>query len=149
MNIKILAVGKLKEKYWQAALSEYSKRLGAYVKLQVIEVKADSEEDIEVEGERLLTKIDKKDYVISLEIKGETVSSEAFATKMEGLMQTGRGDVCFVIGGSQGLSDEVTKRSDLSLALSEMTFPHQMIRVFLIEQIYRAFNLISGGKYHK
>ena len=159
MNIRIIAIGKLKEKYWQDAVKEYSKRLGAYCSLEIIELKesmlranasaADEEAVKKAEGEEILGRIRKNDYVITLEIKGKGLSSEQLADKIGGLGLEGRSDIAFVIGGSLGLSPEVSKRADFKLSFSAMTFPHQMMRVILLEQIYRSFKINRNETYHK
>ncbi len=149
MNIKILVVGKLKEKYWKDAEAEYKKRLGGYCNLTIIEAKEDPRDRKEEEAEAILSKIKEGEYVITLEIKGNEFSSEKLAEKMEALAIDGKSSVTFVIGGSCGLGEKVLKRSDMALSFSKMTFPHQMIRVFLLEQIYRSYKIIRGEKYHK
>ena len=138
MNIKIIAVGKLKESYWRDAVSEYSKRLNAYCSLEIIEVKesrlpanpsaADEAAVKAAEGQDILRHINKEDYVITLEIKGKGLSSEQLAEKIEQLALEGKSSLAFVIGGSLGLSPEVSKRADFKLSFSAMTFPHQMMR---------------------
>ncbi len=159
MNITILAVGKLKEKYWQAASAEYTKRLGKYCKIRITEIKesllranpsaADEEAVKAAEGADILAKIKPTDYVITLEIKGKALSSTQLADHIDKLAVTGKSNVVFVIGGSLGLSEEVSRRADFKLSFSEMTFPHQMIRIFLLEQIYRSFKIIRKESYHK
>lgn len=159
MNITVLAVGKLKEKYWQDAVKEYSKRLGKYCRLQITEVKesllrgnpsAADEEAVKVaEGREILGKIKSSDYVITLEISGKALSSTELAKQIDDLGITGKSSVVFVIGGSLGLSEEVSKRADFKLSFSAMTFPHQMMRVILLEQIYRSFKIIKNEVYHK
>lgn len=159
MNVTIIAVGKLKEKYWTDAVKEYSKRLGSYCTLNIIELKesplranpsAADELAVKVaEGADILSKIKPTDYVITLEIKGKGLSSEQLADKIEDLGINGRSSIVFVIGGSLGLSPEVSKRSDFKLSFSAMTFPHQMMRVILLEQIYRSFKIIRNEAYHK
>ena len=159
MNIKIIAVGKLKEKYWRDAAAEYAKRLGAYCSLEVVEIKesllranasaADEEAVKTAEGEDILRRIDKGDYVVTLEIKGKGLSSEQLAEKMAGLALEGKSNIAFVIGGSLGLSPAVSRRADLKLSFSAMTFPHQMMRVILLEQIYRSFKINRNETYHK
>ena len=145
MKITLIAVGKLKEKYLKEAVSEYSKRLGRYCKLEIIEVSDEktpeqasqtAEEQIrEKEGERILKHIKDDMYVIALEIQGKMLSSEELAAKMEGLGIQGKSHIAFVIGGSIGLGKEVLKRADESLSFSKMTFPHQLMRVILLEQV--------------
>lgn len=159
MNIRIIAVGKLKEKYWRDAVGEYAKRLGAYCSLEIVEVKesplranpsaADEEAVKTAEGEDILRHISKGDYVITLEIKGRGLSSEQLADKMADLALDGKSNIAFVIGGSLGLSQEVSKRADFKLSFSAMTFPHQMMRVILLEQIYRSFKINRNETYHK
>ncbi|MBQ2677366.1 MAG: 23S rRNA (pseudouridine(1915)-N(3))-methyltransferase RlmH [Firmicutes bacterium] len=159
MNITIVCIGKLKEKYWREAVAEYSKRLGGYCSLTVKELKeaplpsnpspADEEAVKKAEGEAILGAVKDQSYVISLEVKGRKFSSEELAERMADLALTGRSDVTFIIGGSLGLSAEVSKRADLRLSFSDMTFPHQMMRVILLEQIYRSFKINRNETYHK
>ncbi|MBR0456468.1 MAG: 23S rRNA (pseudouridine(1915)-N(3))-methyltransferase RlmH [Firmicutes bacterium] len=159
MNIRIIAVGKLKEKYWRDAVAEYSKRLGAYCSIDVTEIKesqlranpseADEEAVKTAEGEDILRHISKGDYVITLEIKGKKLSSEQMAEKMANLALEGKSNIAFIIGGSLGLSSEVSRRADFKLSFSDMTFPHQMMRVILLEQIYRSFKINRNETYHK
>ena len=159
MKISVLAVGKIKEKYFTAAIAEYSKRLGRYCKLEVIEVQDEKTPDKapeaintqirEKEGERLLSNIREDSYVIALAIQGKELSSEQLADKISGLALNGKSHIVFVIGGSLGLSDAVLKRADYQLSFSPMTFPHQLMRVILLEQIYRAFKINAGEPYHK
>lgn len=157
--IKIIAVGKIKEGYLRDAVREYEKRLGAYVKLCITEVpdevcpqgasRAACLQIMEKEGRRILEKINDRDYCISLEIKGMKMSSEEFARQMKKLEITDRPDVTFVIGGSLGLSPIVSERSDLKLSFSDMTFPHQLMRVILLEQLYRSYRINRNEPYHK
>lgn len=159
MNITILAVGKLKERYWTDAIKEYSKRLGGYCSLNIVELKesllrnnpsaADEEAVKNKEGEEILARIKKSDFVITLEINGKSLSSTELAEKIEGLGINGKSSIIFVIGGSLGLSKEVSLRADFRLSFSAMTFPHQMMRVILLEQIYRSFKIIKNEAYHK
>ena len=159
MNITVIAIGKLKERYWTDAVSEYSKRLGSYCALNIIELResplranpsAADEEAVKIaEGEDILSRIRPSDYVITLEIKGKALSSEQLASKIEALGIEGRSSIVFVIGGSLGLSPEVSRRADFKLSFSAMTFPHQMMRVILLEQIYRSFRIIKHEPYHK
>ncbi|WNF22954.1 23S rRNA (pseudouridine(1915)-N(3))-methyltransferase RlmH [Mesobacillus jeotgali] len=159
MNISIVTVGKLKEKYLKQGIEEYLKRLGSYAKVEVIEVpdeKAPEElsdtEMIQVkqkEGERILSKIGLDTYVIALAINGKLKSSEELADTLDKLATYGKSKIAFVIGGSLGLSDEVLKRSDEQLSFSKMTFPHQLMRLILVEQIYRAYRINRGEPYHK
>ncbi|MGA4514220.1 23S rRNA (pseudouridine1915-N3)-methyltransferase [Staphylococcus caledonicus] len=159
MKITILAVGKLKEKYWKQAMSEYEKRLGPYSKIEIIEVPDEKapenmsgkeiEQVKEKEGQRLLAKIKPQATVITLEIQGNMLSSEGLAKELQQRMTQGQSDFVFIIGGSNGLHDDVLKRSNYALSFSKMTFPHQMMRVVLIEQVYRAFKIMRGEAYHK
>jgi len=159
MNIRIIAVGKIKEKYIQEGIKEYSKRLSRYCTLEVIEIDdekapenlSDKEMDIvkQKEGERILAKVPQNSFLISLVIEGKQLSSEELAEKIETLMIDGTSDICFVIGGSLGLSDEVVSRSNFKLSFSKMTFPHQLMRMILLEQVYRGWRIIKGEPYHK
>lgn len=159
MNIKIVAIGKIKEKYLKEAINEYSKRLGRYIKLEIIELSDEqvpenlSEKEMEIvkdkEGQKILEKIKETDYVISLVIKGKEFTSEELAEKIESLGVEGNSNITFVIGGSLGLSDDVIKRSNLKLSFSNMTFPHQLMRVILLEQIYRSYRINTNEPYHK
>lgn len=159
MKITIITVGKIKEKYWKDAIAEYSKRLGKYCKLEIVEVadektpddasEAMEEQIRSKEGDRILKYIKDAMYVITLEIAGKMVTSEELAEKIENLGIQGKSNVAFVIGGSIGLGTCVLKRSDFALSFSKMTFPHQLMRVILLEQIYRSYRIISGEPYHK
>lgn len=159
MKITILTVGKLKEKYWKQAIAEYEKRLGAYTKIDIIEVAdeklPDNMSDKEIdnvkqkEGQRLLAKIKPQSTVITLEIKGNMLTSEGLAKELQQRMTQGQSDFTFIIGGSHGLHQDVLDRSNYALSFSKMTFPHQMMRVILVEQIYRAFKIQRGEAYHK
>lgn len=158
MKVTLICVGKVKEKFYRDAIKEYEKRLGAYIKLNTIEisdekVKVENDSEIalamEKEGNNILSKIKDNQYVITLEILGKNLSSEEFASKIDNLMLIGKSDIALVIGGSYGLSDSVKKRSDFALSFSRMTFPHQMMRVVLLEQVYRAYRIITGASYHK
>lgn len=160
MSIEIIAVGKLKEKYLKSAIDEYNKRLKVYTKINITEIPDEqapeniSEKDLEKikekEGEKILSKIKEDAFVITLEILGRQMTSEKFAEFLENEMQTGFGrDIVFIIGGSNGISKQVMFRSDYALSFSEMTFPHQLMRVILLEQIYRSFRIINGHPYHK
>ena len=159
MKIQIICIGKLKEKYWSEASAEYMKRLSKYCDPQITELResklpdkasaADEETVIDEEGKNILKHIKEGSYVVSLEIGGKAVSSEELAEKMDNLALSGRSHVTFVIGGSLGLSRDVSRRSDFKLSFSRMTFPHQMMRVILLEQIYRAYRINAGEPYHK
>ena len=159
MKITVITVGKIKEKYLRDAIAEYTKRLSRYCKLEIIEVADEKtpdqagetvEEQIrDKEGERILKHIRDDMYVITLEIGGKMVSSEELADKINMLGIRGQSSVAFVIGGSIGLGREVLKRSDYALSFSKMTFPHQLMRVILLEQVYRSYRIINGEPYHK
>ena len=159
MKITVITVGKIKEKYLRDAIAEYTKRLSRYCKLEIIEVADEKtpdqasetvEEQIrDKEGERILKYIRDDMYVITLEIGGKMVSSEELADKINMLGIRGQSSVAFVIGGSIGLGREVLKRSDYALSFSKMTFPHQLMRVILLEQVYRSYRIINGEPYHK
>lgn len=159
VTITLLCVGKLKESYLRDACKEYEKRLGAFCKLNIVEVleermpehpsPAQTAQVIQAEGQRLLQKIPKGAYVYSLCIEGGQRPSEAFAQELSVLQVEGKSHVVFLIGGSCGLSREVKETSDVRFSMSQMTFPHQLARVMLLEQVYRAFQISSGGKYHK
>lgn len=159
MRITLVTVGKIKEKYLRDAVAEYVKRLGKYCKLEIIEVAdektqehASETKEMAVrskEGERILKHVKEDAYVITLEIQGKQISSEELADKIQGLGVQGKSHVVFIIGGSIGLGTEVLERSDYALSFSRMTFPHQLMRVILLEQIYRGFRIINGEPYHK
>ncbi len=159
LNITILTVGTVKEKYLTDAIKEYIKRLGAYCRVTVVECKDEHLSDspsageirqaLEREGTRILDAIPGRAYVCALCIEGKPCSSEAFAQKIDAAATNGHSDIVFIIGGSDGLSDAVKQRADWRLSFSPMTFPHQLMRVILCEQLYRAMNILGGGKYHK
>lgn len=156
MNIKIIAVGKLKEKYSKDAIEEFKKRLGAYCSLSLVEIPAQEIKDdnlalkyMELEGEKILSSIKPDAFVITLEILGKSLSSEDFAQKIKQLSQEGHNEIVFVIGGANGLSSAVSARANFKLSFSKMTFTHQLIRIFLYEQIYRAFKIINNESYHR
>ncbi len=161
MRISILCVGKIKEKFYKDAIAEYTKRLSRYASVSVVEVEdektPDGASDIECdnikkkEADRLLKAMEKcgQSYVITLEIDGKNLSSEEMADKIQKLGVDGVSHIVFVIGGSLGLHESVTKKADMHLSFSRMTFPHQLMRVILLEQIYRSFRIISGEPYHK
>lgn len=159
MNINIVCIGKLKEKYWTDAIAEYSKRLGRYCRLDIIELKeerlpenaspADEENVKNAEGRSILKALSADSYVIALDVAGKQLSSEQLAKKLDGLAVDGQSTIDLIIGGSLGLSEEVRSRADFRLSFSPMTFPHQMMRVILLEQIYRSFKIIRREPYHK
>jgi 23S rRNA (pseudouridine1915-N3)-methyltransferase len=159
MKITLVTVGKIKEKFYTDAIAEYSKRLSRYCKLEIIQVadektpdKASEAEERQIkekEGDRILAQIKDTSYVIVLAIEGKQLSSEELAAKLDQLGVSGRSDLVFVIGGSLGLSEAVMRRADYALSFSRMTFPHQLMRVVLLEQIYRGFRINAGEPYHK
>lgn len=159
MKITIVTVGKIKEKYFTLAIDEYSKRLSRYCKLEIIEVadektpddasEATEQQIKKVEGERILKNVKDQSYVVALAIQGKELASEELADKIETLGVSGVSHIIFIIGGSLGLSDEVLSRADYKLSFSKMTFPHQMMRVILLEQIYRAYRINTNQPYHK
>lgn len=157
--IRIIAVGRIKERFFEDAIAEYTKRLSAYTKLDIVEVADEkcpeniSEKQAEQirskEGARILKNIKDSDYVITLEIKGSMLDSEGLSERLDSLMTQGHPDITFVIGGSIGLAQEVSRRADMKLSFSKMTFPHQLMRVILLEQIYRSFRIMRNEPYHK
>ena len=159
MNITVIALGKLKEKYLTDAINEYVKRLSAYGKPQIIELNpvrlSDNPSQTEIdnalakEAEEIKKKIPNNSYVFSLCIEGKEKSSEAFAIAINDAAINGKSNIVFIIGSSFGLSPEIKALSDFKLSFSPMTFPHQLMRVMLLEQIYRAFQINNNGKYHK
>ena len=159
MKITLITVGKIKEKYLKDAIAEYSKRLSRYCKLEIIEVADEKtpdqasetvEENIRnKEGERILKHIRDDMYVITLEIGGKMLSSEELTQKIETLGIQGESSIAFAIGGSSGLGKEGLRRSDYALSFSKMTFPHQLMRVILLEQVYRSYRIMNGEPYHK
>lgn len=159
MKITLITVGKIKETYLKAAIAEYSKRLSTYCKLEIIEVADEKTPEqrsdhqtqgiLAKEAERILKAVKEDSFVITLEIEGIQLSSEEFAEKMENLAVSGVSHITFIIGGSLGLGREVCQRADFSLSFSKMTFPHQLMRVILLEQIYRGYRIIAGAPYHK
>ena len=159
MKITILCVGKVKEKFYRMAIDEYVKRLGRYCKLEIIEVAdektpdnaSEHEETLikDKEGERILKNMRREATVIALALEGKMFSSEQLAGKISQLGISGESHIQFIIGGSLGLSEKVLKEADLLLSFSKMTFPHQLMRVILLEQIYRSYRIIQGEPYHK
>lgn len=159
MRITVLAVGRIKEKYFTMAIDEYAKRLTRYVKLDIVEVADEKtpdgaseteEENIRrKEGERILKALKPDAYVITLEIEGKMPDSVELSEKIEQIGVSGRGHITFIIGGSLGLSKEVKDRADFKLSFSRMTFPHQLMRVVLLEQIYRSYRILGNEPYHK
>lgn len=159
MKITLVTVGKIKEKFYRDAIGEYAKRLSRYCTLEILEVADEKTPDgasgaleqqiREKEGQRILQAVREEAYVIALAIQGKQRSSEQLAAHLDSLTLRGKSHLCFVIGGSLGLSDEVLRRADEQLSFSPMTFPHQLMRVILLEQIYRSFRIIRGEPYHK
>lgn len=159
MKITVLTVGKLKEKFFTEAVAEYSKRLSKYCKLEILEVadektperasQAEEQQIKEREGVRLLKYIPESAYVLALAIEGKEMDSVAFSKKNENLGMEGKSHLIFLIGGSLGLSDTVLQRADEKISFSKMTFPHQLMRVILLEQIYRGYRIMKGEPYHK
>ncbi len=159
IKISIVSVGKIKEKYIKLGIDEFSKRLSKYCKLEIIEVSDEkapenlSNKEIMMiknkEGFSILSKIKDGAYIIALDIQGRSISSEDLADNLERLSIMGKSQLYFVIGGSLGLSEEVLSRADMKLSFSKMTFPHQLMRLILLEQVYRAFRINSGQPYHK
>ncbi|HHW48385.1 MAG TPA: 23S rRNA (pseudouridine(1915)-N(3))-methyltransferase RlmH [Clostridiaceae bacterium] len=159
MKITIVAVGKLKEKYLREGIAEYSKRLSRFCDLQIIEVadeqapdnlsSAQEEQVKKKEAGRILKRISSGSLLIVLDVKGKKLDSEAFAEKLQSFFLSGNSNITFVIGGSLGLDDELVRKADFRLSLSDMTFPHQLARLILLEQLFRAFKIINGEVYHK
>ena len=160
IKINIICIGKIKEKYFTDAIAEYAKRLTAFCKFNIIELseeriksnipnRSQIDEVIFSEGKRIMQKILPSDYVVAMCIEGKSMSSEELSKLIDNASVSGKSTVDFIIGGSYGLDESVKKRSDVRLSMSRMTFPHQMARMILSEQIYRAFEISSNGKYHK
>jgi 23S rRNA (pseudouridine1915-N3)-methyltransferase len=159
VNVRIIAIGKIKERFLQDGIAEYSKRLGAYCRLEIVELKEESfkeplsdKERLQIvtkEGERILGQLGSRSFVFVLDVQGKALSSEAFAEQISGLAVQGVSQVDFVIGGALGLSPAVISRADFILSFSNFTFPHQLMRLILAEQLYRAMTIIRGEQYHK
>ena len=159
MEIKIIVVGKLKEKDLKNEISEYLKRMKSYANLKIIEVKdeaagqtlseAEIEQIKEIEGKRILEKLPKRARVIALDLKGKQLTSERFSEEINETMTYGTSQIVFIIGGSHGLSQEVLQKTDLKISFGKMTYPHQLMRLILVEQIYRAFKIMRNEPYHK
>ncbi|MGX4594318.1 23S rRNA (pseudouridine(1915)-N(3))-methyltransferase RlmH [Leuconostoc sp. JNUCC 76] len=159
MNIKLITVGKLKEKYLKEGIAEYTKRLSRFCKFQVVELidektpenasEVQNNQIMAKEGERIQAKIGSRDYVIVLAIEGKQFPSEEFSQKLELIAVNGYSDITFIIGGSLGLSKEIKQRANLKMSFGLLTLPHQLMRLVLIEQIYRAFMIQQGSPYHK
>lgn len=159
MKVKLITVGKLKEKYLKDGIAEYVKRLGRFAKFQMIELndektpdgasQAENDMILAKEGERILSKVGDRDYVIALAIEGKQFPSEQFAKELEQATLRGFSDITFIIGGSLGLAPEVKQRANQLMSFGLLTFPHQLMRLVLVEQIYRAFMIQQGSPYHK
>ena len=159
MKIKIVTVGKLKEKYLKDGIAEYSKRISRFATVEMVELADEKTPDrasdsenakiLDVEGNRILSKIGEREFVVVLAIEGKTLSSEEFSKQLEQASINGSSTLTFVIGGSLGLSKEVKKRANLSVSFGRLTLPHQLMRLVLVEQIYRAFTIQQGSPYHK
>lgn len=158
LTINIICIGKLKEAYWRAAIDEYSKRMKPLCKLNIIELSeervgdnpspAEIQHTITAESERIMQKLNKGDCVIAMCVEGKNISSEELSERLESISMT-HSTVDLIIGGSWGLSDKLKARADMKLSMGKMTFPHQLCRVMLLEQLYRAFQISKGTKYHK
>ena len=150
--IKIITVGQLKEKYLKEAVEEYKKRISKYTNIEIIEIKdeglVEEKKAIELEGEKINKYLTNKDYIITLEIEGKQMSSEEFSSKLERI-QIENSNIIFIIGGSYGSSKEIKDKANLKLSFSKMTFPHQLFRVILLEQIYRSYKIMNNERYHK
>ena len=159
MKIKVVTVGKLKEKYLKDGIAEYSKRISRFAKLKMIELadektpdkasESENQKILEIEGQRILSKVGDRDFVIVLAIEGRTFSSEEFSKQLEEAPIKGFSTLTFIIGGSLGLSSAVKKRANLSVSFCRLTLPHQLMRLVLVEQIYRSFTIQQGSPYHK
>lgn len=159
LSVNIICIGKIKERYWTDAIAEYSKRLSGFCRFNICELEEEkafsspNESQIasilSAEGKRIISKLSKNSYVIPMCIEGKMLTSVELADKLSDIALSGKSSVDFIIGGSFGLSNDVKAKADLKLSMSKMTFPHQMARVVLSEQIYRAFEIMSNGKYHK
>ena len=159
MKIKVVTVGKLKEKYLKDGIAEYSKRISRFAKLEMIELadektpdkasESENQKILEIEGQRILSKVGDRDFVIALAIEGKTFSSEEFSKQLEEASIKGFSTLTFIIGGSLGLSSSVKNRANLSVSFGRLTLPHQLMRLVLVEQIYRAFTIQQGSPYHK
>jgi 23S rRNA (pseudouridine1915-N3)-methyltransferase len=159
MKIRIVAIGKLKEKYLKDAISEYSKRLSRFVQLEIIELPYEKAPEkislqeqqivLKKEADKMLAKIPSTSTLILMDVQGKAMTSENFSKTIENYMVSGKSSFCIVIGGSLGIHDSLKQRADLLLSMSKMTFPHQLARVILLEQLYRAFKIMKNETYHK
>ena len=158
LRIRLIVTGNLKEAYWRAAAAEYEKRLGAYAKVEIVELKecrvtdqptqAEIDAVLEKEADAILASIPNRAYTVALCVEGKQLSSEQLAQKLSDVMQSS-GELCLIIGSSHGLSPRVKAAADLKLSVSALTFPHQLMRVLLLETVYRSLSILHGGKYHK
>lgn len=158
LNIKIICLGKLKEKYLQDGVNEYLKRISKYANINIVELSDEaipenpSSKEVEhiklLEAEKIKKQIKPQDYVVSLDLRGKELTSEDFATKIQDISTKGFGTIDFIIGGTVGLADEIVTNSNFVFSFSKLTFPHQLIRLFLSEQIFRAFKILNNEKYH-
>ena len=159
MKIKLVTVGKLKEKYLKDGIAEYAKRLGRFCKLEIVELadektpdkasELENQQILEKEGNRILAKVSEREFVVALAIEGKQFPSEEFSSILRDITVRGFSDITFVIGGSLGLSPAVKKRANLLMSFGKLTLPHQLMRLVLVEQIYRAFMIQQGSPYHK
>ena len=156
MNIKVIAVGKIREQAYKLAIDEFTKRLGPYCSFSVVEIPAQSIKDdalaekyMEEEAQKILAVIKPNSFVITMEIEGKLLSSEDFAQKINDISKAGVNEICFIIGGANGIAQSLRAKSNFKLSFSKMTFPHQLARVILLEQIYRAMKILAKEPYHK
>ena len=156
MNIKVIAVGKIREQAYKLAIDEFTKRLGPYCSFNVVEIQAQSIKDdslaekyMEDEAQKILAVIKPNSFVITMEIEGKLLSSEDFAQKINDIAKEGVNEICFIIGGANGIAQSLRAKSNFKLSFSKMTFPHQLARVMLLEQIYRAMKILAKEPYHK
>lgn len=156
MNVSIVAVGKIRENYIKSGIEEFLKRVQPYSSVKIVEIEAETvkyesqiKKAMETEGEKIINTLSDNAYVISMDVLGKHLSSEKFASKIQNINTQGINQLVFIIGGAFGLDEKVKKRADFVLSLSDMTFPHQLARLFLLEQVYRAFRIINNEPYHK
>jgi len=149
MNYTIVCIGKLKEDYWKDACAEYIKRLGRFGKVELLELPESKSDSSDEESASILAHLPKGAYIVALDVGGKALSSEGLAEKVSELALSGVSHICFIIGGSNGFNDEVRKAADFRLSFSSFTFPHQLMRVILLEQVYRSCKINAGEKYHK
>ncbi len=151
--IKIICIGKIKEKYLQVAINDYYKRLSKYTKVKIIELDNEnynnSIQTLNKESIKILKRIDEKDYIIALDIKGEELDTITFTNKIKQLYDEGKSNIPFIIGGSDGLANNIKDKANYHLSFSKMTFPHQLFRLLLLEQLYRCYKIINNETYHK